>query len=198
MALRGIPSIAPHRAAGKPTGSTNLCTNGGFDTNTTGWGGTQANVARVTTGALVGSGALKVTYTAGGTYYRAFSPVASITGASNGRTFTLSGFVKGEGDSIGLALKVYANVFGGAGGELSGSDAFTLTAAWQRVLFTYTVVAADQTSIQAFFQRETDAPVAAEFFYIDAAQIEEQPFATPYIPTDGGTAARTASLVVAP
>lgn len=198
MALRGIPSVAPYRAAGKPPSSTNLCPNGGFDSNTTGWGGTQANVARVTTGMLVGAGALQVTYTAGGTYYRAFSPVAAITGASNGRTFTLSGFVKGEGDSIGKVVKVYANVFGGVGGELVGSSAFTLTAAWQRVLLTYTVVAADQTSIQTFFQRETDEPVAAEFFYIDAVQTEEQPFATPYIPTDGATAARTASLVVAP
>ena len=67
---------------------------------------------------------------------------------------------------------------------------------WQRVTLTFTPGADVTGNIQV--NNTGTAPTATRFIYIDGVQIETGSVATPYIETDGGTAARSAGRVRIP
>jgi hypothetical protein len=171
--------------------STNLITNGGFETNTTGWtsGLYMVNVsthARVNTEKKFGSWSLKVT-TDG---VEALEGAESSSGiaAISGQTYTASMWVKAP---VGKALRL--ELYNSGAGGISFQQ-FTGTGAWQRVT---TTGVATTTSLGVAIRLDFAAQGVFDF-YIDGVQLEERPFATPYIHTDGGIVTRSAGRVEAP
>lgn len=191
MALRGIPSIAPHRAIGKPPGATNLCTNGGFETNTTGWGTSGSDtITRSTAEKVEGAASLKITYVDVRDY--AYFSI-TLPGAGT-YTQSVSLFVPADydGDAVGFRT----TNFGGAGDVITLAD-MNIRDAWQRLAVSFTV-SADLAGLVGYMRADgVSAPTSGKFIYIDAFQVERGG-PTPYIPTDGGTATRGELLVVAP
>lgn len=188
----GLPAPA---GVGIWPAATNLCTNGGFESNTTGWSGWNgapsffdrsndrtpkfgAHEAKV---ALTGVGSTGVFYDTGNV----------LTG---GDTYTYSVWVYNDGTAnLNLRLREF-----NAGGGILSSDSFSApvaaTVGWQRLTHTRIL---DTFGVRLWMTVEQIAP-AAQTFYIDGAQLETGSFASPYIHTDGATATRNAARVQAP
>ena len=185
MALGLIPSIAPQVALGRPTGATNLISNGGFETNATGWGAGGTNTAvRSTEQAKFGAASLKCT----------FQDTAVLV-AFAGLTLTAvphSGSVwvyiptDYDGQQVGARFDAYV----GMAGTLTTDANMLLRDQWQQMRIPNVTPAAGDL-LGSFQLRTTGAgPTAGRFVYIDGAQVEANAFVTPYIETDGGTASR--------
>lgn len=182
----------PEESTGIWEGTTNRLTNGSFETNTTGWAGTAATLARITSDAKFGSACLEVTAT-GANAKATFAN--AVTGAPIViDTYVASAWVKGVGATIGKSLRLQIDASGGAvaAAELNHVDV-VLTGSWQRVSVFGFVDEIDRTGLSAFTVVATSA--ATEKYRVDAAQFEKTSVATPYVKTDGATAARGASRV---
>ena len=191
MALRGIPSIAPHRAIGKPPGATNYCLNGNVATNTTGWGTSgSSTIARSTEQVLYGTHSLKVTYVdnVDFVYYSVTLPAAGTY------THACSVYIPTAWDGTAMTLRI-AGFTGSSGGANTSLD-MTKRDQWQYVYSTFTVVAGDLAGF-CLYVRADGAPTSGRFIYVSNGQIVAGG-PVPYIPTDGGTASRGELLVVAP
>ena len=165
----------PDSSVGVWEATTNLVTNGGFETNDTGWVDSGATVTRVTTQAKFGSAAGQaVTANAaaneGG--YHAFSGAASTV-------YTCSAWVRGTG-TVRIAL--HDDVTG-----KQASSTFTLTPVWQRITVTATTGSGSVT-FRVYVETNTQQSIT---FNVDGVQVEAQPLATPYVETDGGTSSRS-------
>jgi len=188
MALRGIPSIAPHRAIGRPTGATNLVTNGGFETNTTGWlalGGTGA-IARITTDPKFGSACCEVTCGATNDGIQG-SGAFTVSAATQ---YTASAYIKSP---AGETITFQWNEYTGGGFTAANSANLAGNGQWQRIPVTATTGAGVDGVILFAYSAS-----GAVTFQIDGIQFETGPIATPYIETNGGSASRSPLLVVAP
>jgi hypothetical protein len=167
--------------------ATNLVTNGGFETNTTGWAKLGANtIARVNNDSegiarMYGEHCLKVTYQDNATF------------AFFGITLTATDYAAGvsiyiptawDAPNIGFTL---AN-FTGSTGTVSSAD-MGLLDQWQRVTHTRLIAAGDLAG-NLILQQFTSPPTAGRFFYIDGAQVEIGQVATPYIETNGAEDSR--------
>ena len=200
MALRGIPSIAPAGYVGRPTGATNLIANGDFETDATGW-----------TAQGAGTGVTSQTPTAGAAPFGA--KVGRITGSSstNARIFqtvvvnpTQGAAYKGQGriragnaGAVGLTALVQLQEVGGAMASNVSTTLVTLTADWQYLQVTRTVVQADRTALDFYIGVFDAAVEAGDQIEVDGCQAEPGPVATPYIETDGATATRQPLKVIA-
>lgn len=168
--------------------TTNLETNGGFETNDTGWsqfGG--STIARSEVDAKFGSASLRVD-TAGSFDGFASNGAANMTAAVQNDVHTISGwFNLDSADNLRLLIREYDS------SDVAGTDTNynnTVGATgWNRWSHTHTMVDADCAKYQVIW-RTTGA---ATDFYADGLQAEVQPIATPYVETDGATAARTQS-----
>lgn len=203
-AVRGAGTQGDGRAAESSFGvwepTTNLLTNGSMETNRTGWGGWQSNlsVADLSQGgkAKFGSRSLKLEsqgiqngYAVGSDHY--------ISGATAGRKFSGSAWVHAEGASVGKIAYLMVRETGGANGQYQETYKwFTLTAGWQRVTTTHTLLQNDRTVVTLLVYVPQGA--AGEYVYIDGAQLEEKRIATPYVHTDGQTASRALGRVYGP
>ena len=171
-------------------GTTNLVTNGGLETNTTGWNtsgsywtNAGASISRDTANAKFGSASLKVvtpgSSAAEGTY-TAFS-------VTSGQTYTFSAWLKGSGT-------VHLAIGDGSVGSTSGSN-ITLTNTWTKYSVALTASGTGST------YGAIAVPIgstSALTYYVDGVQVENKVLATPYVETNGSTAARSASRVQAP
>lgn len=176
--------------------TTNLCTNGGFETGTNGWGasGTGTTLVRSTSASKFGSASGLVTVTtAGGTNAGvSCSSIAAVTG----ETITFSLYVLAASGSPVLDLQV--NELDGTGTlvrDTTSTATVTPSASWQRISYTVTL-GSSTTQIICYCTLHGVATNAS--WYIDGVQVEQQPFATPYVHTNGAAATRNAARVQVP
>lgn len=182
MALRGLPSIGAYNTLGGPTGATNLVTNGGFETNATGWtvrNGTET-ISRITSWASEGVGAGNILLTAassGEGAYHAFTGAASTQYTASVTVLPDSG--------VTARIYLFDNVGSFVAGESAAGDGTTVT----RLKVTATTGVGAAT-FRVYVRCETAAQ-ATKNIKFDAVQVEIGPVATPYVSTDGGTASRS-------
>lgn len=168
--------------------TTNLCTNGGFETNTTGWtaGGTNtlaASADRAKFGAKSG----KATYANNATLA---DYAATITNTAHTASCWI--YIPTAYDGVGVELRQlnYTVAASAAAANMAIRDT------WQRLTLTFTPGVDVIGNIQV--NNTGAAPTAGRFIYVDGVQIEATTFATPYVETNGATAARTAARVQFP
>lgn len=190
-----IPSIAPPVALGRPKASTNLVTNGGFETDTTGWAAIDAGstLSRVTNDSAEGAACASVACNGSTARQGLIRPSGSRVAVTPGATYTLSAWIKMDaGLTYEVGFDQYTAVSGGS--FVSGNQATgTAKGGWE--LVTLTVTVSGTTNGLAVFTRKNNATAAT--VKADAVQVEAGPVATPYIATDGGTASRPALKWVA-
>lgn len=181
-----IPTIAPQTAVGRPKASTNLVTNGGFKTNTTGW---SVDVSRVLAsddsitapeGLYVG----KTTTSGSANYACSGVTVGSLTSST---VYTVQRWFYRTEAVAQLTFRVRnaAN-----NGNLASAD-IPLSTGWHYMTLTFT------SNGTSHIVNVNCVPASVVVFYADAFQLEAGPVATPYISTDGGTASRSALKWVA-
>lgn len=191
-ATQGDGMAVPDDSYGVWSAATNLITNGGFESNTTGWstGGTNT-IARSTEQVKFGTQSLKCTYQ------------DNTTLASFGITLTavahsFSAWVYIPSDYDGTVPRLRFNGFTSATGTLFRNLDLTKRDQWQRVkVNNVTPNSGDLAGTLELFESGT-APTAGRFIYIDGAQCEALRTATPYIETNGSTAARLDARVQIP
>lgn len=183
--------LSPEGSTGIWEATTNLVTNGGLETNTTGWAGLigTETIARVTSQAKFGAASLE-TITPGGVSYEGCR--AGDYTVSPSTTYTASVWVKGSGGTLAFAAEernsgVYVTQT--AGGP------FTPGSSWERKSVTFTT---NSSTNRIRFKVYASGSIQALTFYVDGAQLEAQPLATPYVETNGGTASRSAARVRIP
>lgn len=164
--------------------ATNLVTNGGFETNATGWVASVGGaIARDTAEAKFGAASGRINTTGAAGNEGAYDEIA----LTSGQTYTFSVWLKcASANQLRLWIRT-------TGGVNKAEVAFTPTGSWQRVTLTWT---ADATA--TFWFQVGNKTATAETIYVDGVQVENQPLATPYIHTDGASASRTAARVQAP
>lgn len=192
MALGGIPSIAPSVAVGGSTSSTNLVTNGGFETNTTGWsnGTTAATLTRITSDFHSGAASLQLEITgADGRGVTPYTPGGDLPqSAFTASVMVKAGNAEAEAKTCTLRLTTRPNN--------SATDfSVALTDDWQRISGSKTP-AASQTELDVYVGIFSGGE-EGDLVFVDDVQLEMLPYATPYIETDGAAASRTRSKWVA-
>jgi hypothetical protein len=191
LAYGSIPSVAPYHSMGAPTGATNLLTNGGFETDTTGWATTANNtIARSTVQKHSGAASLLCTFQDQVGLAR-----NAITLTAAAHMFSVWVYIPTAYDGESVVLSDNGDFVGATGTQLATAD-MGIRDAWQKLSTDITPVAGDLTG--AIHVRNSGAnPTAGRFIYIDDAQIETGTIATPFISTDGSTASRARSKWVA-
>ncbi len=154
--------------------TTNLITNGGFETDTTGWTEQGSTTTRVTAQQKFGDAAGEVATDNVGANE---GPYHAFTGAAATK-YSVSAWVRGSG-TVRIAL--YDNVSG-----KQASSAVTLTSAWQRIEKIATTGAASAT-FRVYVETDSQQNIT---FNVDGVQVEATSTPTPYVETDGGTATR--------
>lgn len=181
-----IPSIATG-PIGRPKGSTNLITNGGAETNATGWVGRNGTetIARSTTQAKFGAASTAVTLTAA-------SGAEGVYHAFTGAALTQYTASLWAWAPVGVTIRIYGfdNISSFSSGTSIAGDS-----AWHLHTVTWTTGALAAT-FRVYARCET-ATQTGKIFYVDGAQVESGAVATPYIETDGGSASRIALKWVA-
>lgn len=189
--VQGDGRAAPDSSFGIWEATTNLCTNGGFKTNLTGWIPSGGNtIARSTAQAKFGAASHLGTYQNNVQF--CWFPV---TLTASVHTFSVWIYVPTAFDGAGLDAKVQGFV-GATGTLLSGVD-MSKRDQWQRVAFTFTPVVGALNGEFVIWNTGAN-PTPGRFIYLDGFQIEQKSFATPYVETDGATASRSAARVQAP
>jgi hypothetical protein len=160
----------------------NLLANGNFENNITGWTGANATLARVTSQAKYGAAALQMTIPA--VALASASATIALAGATAGRIYTSSAWVKASGTGIGKQMYLLVQEMGGATGTQAATGAsVTLTANWQQITVTRTIAQNDRTSFAMFVQCNT--PAIGDVFFVDGAQIELGSSPTSFVDPEG-------------
>lgn len=163
--------------------TTNLVTNGGFETNATGWNAVSAAIARVTAQFKFGAASGEIVSSnlvANEGAYHNFTATAAV--------YTVSAWVRG---AAGGTVRMAVRDSGGLNPQTG--TAVTLTSSWQRITLTTTALTA--ATWRCYVETNVQQNIT---FQADGVQAELQPLATPYVHTDGATAARAAARVRAP
>jgi hypothetical protein len=189
----------PDSSTGIWEGTTNLISNGGFETNLTlavgNWvpaNGT-TTVTRSTSYAKFGTASAKVV-TDGATAYTGLD--GCIGGITAGNTYTVSAWVFSPTNNTSMQLQVYRKTSACGGGVVGNTNTpFTLSAGWQRITHTFT---AEASTAAAEIDIVTVGTQSATTFYVDGVQMEQKAYATPYVETNGGTATRNGGRIQAP
>jgi len=168
---------------GQEEATTNLVTNPSFETNTTGWtnytsGSPTGTRTRVTTHALAGTYSYELVKTGGGTTDRwgAYRGVSVVSG----QTYTFSAWIKVTAITGGnQAVRIYCQ------NNITATSAFLYgTGDWRRVSLTATATGTGTANFYIWIDDCTTATI-----YIDAVQVENKAYATPYV--DGSMATGT-------
>lgn len=181
-AAAGDGLASPDSSFGIWEATTNLCTNGGFESNTTGWTG----VTRVTSQAKFGSASGEVSP---GTAPASFG--ITLTAAA----YTASCWIYIPAAYDGTQVQIAFANFASATGTLTANANMAITDEWQKVDCPGATPNAGDLAGHIVVQ-DTGAPTSA--IYIDGVQVEAQPLATPYVETNGGTASRSNASVQIP
>lgn len=186
MAFVGHPTVGPHNAIGRPSGATNLVTNGGFETNVTGWvaGASNGPVTRVTTRSKFGAASGNCAWNTGGAkFLHAFS--ITLTAAAH----TVSAWVYIPANWDGGPIRMGQTGFTSAVIASQPDANMALTDQWQRIQMVFTPNGADLTGFIAIEINGAD-PSNGRMIGLDGVQVETGSIATPYIETDGASASR--------
>ena len=178
----GDGRTVPDRTTGIWEATTNLITNGGAETNPTGHTADGATVGQDAAESKFGAASIEVQTddaAANEGAYHAFTGAAATA-------YSASVWAWGSG-TVRIAL--WDDVAG-----KQASSPVTLTATPQRLTVTATT-GAGAASFRVYV--ETNVQQAITYNY-DGLQVEAQPIATPYVETDGDTAARSAARVRIP
>lgn len=154
--------------------TTNIVTNPSLETDMTGYlAASGSNTRAVSTEqSLYGDQSVKCTYQDHAILLSYIHNGAS-TVAQTG-----SAYVYIPSDYDGTLVIRFTGFVGGAGNNVEVSLDMDITNEWQRVDTLVTPVGGD---VNGYFQlRETGTPTAGKFVYVDAVQIEEVAYATPY------------------
>jgi hypothetical protein len=176
--------------------TTNLITNGGFETNTAGWvawGDAGTTLVRSTAQAKFGGASGLITTSTGATDGAHFNIA---TGIVPGNVMTWSIWVR-PAVEVTMRLQMH-HYFGGTGTAVEdpgGPFVVCPAGEWTRLSMTQTI---PPTTNNTYFIVALGGTPTATTIHIDGGQVEVQPFATPYVHTDGSTVARLASRVSAP
>lgn len=180
-----MPGVGIKDALIHPPGSTNLVTNGGFETNTTGWVKVGTNTIAVSAEqAWSGAQSLKATYQDSTTLAQYAITLTAVA-------YTASCYLYIPAAYDGLAPRLERVGFTGAAGPVFVSADLGVRDAWQRLELAAFVPAAGDLDGAININAAAGPPTAGKFLYIDDAQVELGSIATPYIHTDGATASRT-------
>lgn len=190
---QGDGRAVPDGSFGIWEATTNLIKNGGFETNLDNWTAIDAGVrTRVTADKKFGAACCEVNTTdaTDGVQYD-----DGALEATQGKTYTISAWLKAKaaGD-VGKTVTALAQSSGGVFEIFTNT--YVLTADWVR--HTWQVTWAEAAHTKATLQWRDNSGQGGFDFYVDGVQYEEQPIATPYIETDGATAARAGAVVTAP
>jgi len=159
----------------------NLISNPSFEVNTTGWTPGNATLTR-TAGGLIGSFYGALAWNGTSNFYR-INQLVSLSGSTAGRTFTLSYFVRGIGDTVGKNITLRLGEEGGSQATANyDSSGIALTADWQRVSLTATIAQDDRTGIRAYvgFRNSGSGVTTGDALDIDGIMLEESNHANPY------------------
>lgn len=166
-------------------GTTNLVTNGGFETNTTGWsdGAGVNTLTRSTEQAKIGVASAKLTRDAAEADSNC--GFTSITlGSAVLHTFSSWVYIPTAFDGTGVRLSFGGSFTGGVGDDADAD--LSLRDQWQRISATITPDPADLSGLFVF---RLDNSTGVKVAYADGVQVEEGTL-TPYVETDGATATR--------
>jgi hypothetical protein len=177
--------------------TTNLCTNGGFETNTTGWATYQAGgvLTRVTADKVFGATSLRFDMPAvgNGAIYSGM-PAGQAWPASS--SVTASCWFKG---TAGQTFELQAICGATDATNFAATTEFVASGQWQRVIVTVTVPVGktgDRMSVLMYKRNGSGLNTAgADSFWLDGVQVEAKAFATPYVETTAATATRAVSRV---
>lgn len=167
----------------------NRITNGGIETNTTGWfvSGTNTRV-RSTEQAHSGAASLKITYN------DAYTPMGyhsvTITDALHAFSYWVHVPTAWDGGQIKIRHLTTGGFIGSVFTDEQYAD-MALRDQWQRISC---VVDPDAASLSGRLDIcAASAPTVGRFIYVDDAQVEPGAYPTPYIHTDGATKTRVAT-----
>lgn len=189
VATQGDGRQAPDSSTGIWESTTNLVTNGGLESNTTGWqtgvsGANTATLSRVTTQSKFGSAALQVV-TPGSTSQE--GAATNDTTFTSGQAYTFSAWVKAPSGAAFRCTLGNATVG-------SAQNNYTGNGSWQKCTVSETATGTGS----AHGAVNTSSSTEAITFYVDGAQLENKVYATPYVETNGSTATRNAARVQTP
>lgn len=182
--VQGDGLTSPDSSYGIWDGTTNLFTNGGAETNLTGFTAIANGVlTRDTTESKFGSASAKVV-DPGGANFSGLN-IGAVTGLAAG-SVTASVWLKGTGT---CSLRLSENGVGS-----TDSSTITLTSTWTRYSVTRTWTATASATLYVW----TAFGTAAFTAYVDGVQVEQKAIATPYVHTNGATATRAFGQVTLP
>ena len=185
--VEGDGAAYPDSSVGVWPAATNLVTNGGFETNTTGWaikaGG--ETLARVTTTSKFGSACAQITL-AGLLGYEGLAGIQNLA-LVNGTVYTAGAWVWCETGTLNLRIRVI-NVASVA----IGTTTFVATTTPQRVSVTVTATADTPFNVEILTNGAQTGRLRVDGVSCYASAID-----MPYIETDGGTASRSAGSITA-
>jgi hypothetical protein len=191
-AANALPITGGDSSYGIWEATTNLISNGGFETNTTGYlgvaGGGEETITRITSDKKFGTACAEIVLLGGQTFggYRHTFTAAAAT------VYTASVWIK---KVSGVSNQIRLQMIETDGATSIGTVTHTITSEWAR----YTLTATAAQSGAAAAVRVVQGGGAVTLTYrIDGLQVEAQPIATPYVETNGATAARTAARVQIP
>lgn len=177
--------------------ATNLVTDGGCETDAAYYtadngGAGVVSVTRITTDAAFGSACAQVV-TDGNNTDQGQNMATFITGLSAGTAYSWAMSAKSVSGATAARLRI--KWYDAASSVISTSDTdITLTTSWARYSISATSPALTTKCVAQIINKTATAMTVN----IDGMQFEAGEIATPYIETDGGTAARSAGRVQVP
>lgn len=190
--------LAIGSGAGVWPAATNLCTNGGGETNTTGWAIDAAKYNNISS-------------SAGAAKFGSKSILASGVGSANNNfqninftyanapigTYTASAWFLAKNQTCPAAAIQLTNSTDGA---TTSSPTSVGTGTWVKITVTKTTTSVEDLVLRLYSNfAATSTGASGEIdMYFDGIQLETGFIATPYIHTDGGTASRSAGSIAMP
>ena len=179
--------------------STNILRNGGAELNADDWFSNFGNLFRTFDNPLFGGAHFRVEAGSNQINIGTSSLAGTLSGATTGKKFSTSLYVKGRPSAIGKTIWINGYEVGGASGEQSygGSQKVVLTNGWQRLLIEgASIIQNDRTFVRLylFSGNDTGAWVTGDGVDFEGAQVEAGDRVTPYIETAGAQASRAAGF----
>lgn len=182
-ATRAVNTQGDGRSADSSFGvweaTTNLIANGGAETNTTGATDHSSTTTRTTAQFKFGTASYQVVTS---NAQANEGPSWAFTGAA-ATAYACSAWVRGSGTA---RIALFDSVSG-----KQASSPVTLSSTWQRISVVATTGAAS-SGFAAYIETDVQQNTT---FDVDGVQAEAKGYPTPYVQTDGGTAARSAARV---
>lgn len=162
------------------TGTTNLIPNGDFESDVTGWSSQSGARVQDTADSVIGGASLRYvngTGTSSGGVFTSLQgiPVKPLT------TYTVSYWIKGNREGDARAYNRFWDAEGdGAAGEYQATSQIgRITTEWRRVVYQFTTTETAASTYQVIYAQQDD-PQPGDTIWLDAVQLEEGPFPTPF------------------